>query len=146
MASAILTNTSAMAAIGTTPAAAKVIKLDKNKLVAGGFKLCQRVDKLVVFATLGGAVSSGTAWLYWDAECDHLAAGPITLAAVNTLTTASRTNLYALLNFAIGPASNDRVVADAGCIYLVLAVNANTIDVAATDVELFTSDDVTASQ
>lgn len=144
MSSVILTNTAAGAgSIGTSPAANRVIKLDKNKLQTGGIKLLPYLDHIVVYATLGGAVATGTAWLYWDAAGDHLAIGPITLTASTNLTTTGDTNLYGAIGRWVSPASNDRADADAGCLYLALAVNANTINVAATDVELFCHDNNT---
>lgn len=145
MASSQLTNSVAVAGIATSAAAAKAIRLNVNRnLTPNGPLLCPRVRKLNVFATASGAIATATGWLYWDAACDRLASGPFTLDVVAALTTASTYNLNKTLDVFLGPASTNRVAADAGCIYLVLAVNANTIDVGANGVELTTSDESTS--
>lgn len=144
MASAQLTSSSTVSGIGTSAAVGKAIKLNANRNVSTATQLCPRIRKLNVFATATGAIATASAWLYWDAACDRLAVGPIALDVVAALTTASTYNLNKVLDVFLGPASINRAVGDEGDIYLVLAVNANTITVAAGDVELTVADDTTA--
>lgn len=143
MASVILTNTLAQTSIGTSPAANKLIKLDKNKLQTGGIKLLPQLDHIVVYVTASGAIASATGRLYWDAAGDRLAYGSFTLSAIDNLTTASTYCLSASLPVWLSPASNNRASDDAGCLYLSIVVNANTVDVAAGDVELYCHDNLT---
>lgn len=144
MASGILTNTTAMASIGTTYATAKFIALDKALVGAG---LCPVIDRISVnFVANGGASTTLKGTLFWDANGDYPASVEFTFTRRAGITTATKLNGIASLT-SIGrllPMSPNGNRTAAGTLYLGLIVDANAIDVAALGVEVWTRDDTTA--
>lgn len=148
MARSIRTNSTQMLAIGTTYAAAKFIPINATLAGVGGLRAM--LDRIVVHFTDPGAASTtikGTLW--WDAAGDDYALMEFTFTRATGLTTATRfTAIATFTNTPIRPTTPDAPAigsAAEGVMYLGLTCGANTIDVAANAIEVWTRDDTTAS-